>query len=308
MQLLFCSNPLEPAKPDELYEEEARAAQQLGIQNSLINFEALVYENDAKKAIKKVRQPSTQTETAIYRGWMLPPSKYQLLYNALSNRGIKLINDPQSYEHCHYLPRWLELFQGHTPESAWIDHSELPDLEEERLKLVMKTLQVFHSQPVIVKDFVKSAKHHWREACFIPDSSEGEQVRKVISRFLELRGSDLEGGLVFRKFVAFKSLTTHSKSGMPLTKEFRLFVLDGEIVHWFNYWEEGNYENCQPPIEQFAALAKKPQSRFFTMDIAQTETDEWLVVELGDGQVAGLPENTSVSAFYQSLHNRLSRP
>jgi|JI8StandDraft_1071087.scaffolds.fasta_scaffold35576_6 hypothetical protein len=69
---------------------------------------------------------------------------------------------------------------------------------------------------------------------------------------------------------------------MPLTKEFRLFVLDSKIIHCFNYWEEGDYQELQPPIEEFSELARRPQSRFFTMDIAQTVSGEWLVVELGD--------------------------
>jgi hypothetical protein len=171
----------------------------------------------------------------------------------------------------------------------------------------MEKLKIFGSQPVILKDFVKSEKHHWKEACFIPNSSDRDHVERIVSRFLELRGNDLEGGLVFRQFVNFKALTTHSKSGMPLTKEFRLFVLNGQIIHWFNYWEEGNYGDLVPPLEQFANLAKTAQSRFFTMDIAQAENDEWLVVELGDGQVAGLPENTSVESFYKSLSEGLSR-
>ena len=33
-------------------------------------------------------------------------------------------------------------------------------------------------------------------------------------------------GLVCREFVELEPLARHSKSGMPLTKEFRLFFLD----------------------------------------------------------------------------------
>jgi hypothetical protein len=38
------------------------------------------------------------------------------------------------------------------------------------------------------------------------------------------------------------------------------------------------------------ALAAKVRSRFFSMDVAKQKGDGWLVMELGDGQVAGLPE------------------
>jgi hypothetical protein len=37
------------------------------------------------------------------------------------------------------------------------------------------------------------------------------------------------------------------------------------------------------------------------MDVAKTKLGEWLIVELGDGQVAGLPEKLNVDSFYQKL-------
>ncbi|MBS2008518.1 MAG: ATP-grasp domain-containing protein [Cyanobacteria bacterium SZAS TMP-1] len=305
MQFIFCSSPMEQGKPDELYELEAAAVKKLDPSSSLINFEAMADENNSVKAVRRVPERVSENDLAVYRGWMLSPVKYKLLYDALRSRGVHLINDPESYKHCHYLPEWLHIFDGQTPQSVWLDKASLSD---NLIDAVMDKLVVFGSSPVIVKDYVKSEKHRWDEACFIPDPSDREHTQRVVLKFLELRGSNLEGGLVFRKFVNFKALATHSKSGMPLTKEFRLFVLDGTIIHWFNYWEEGNYGDSVPPLDYFADAAKKPLSRFFTMDIAQTEDDEWLIVELGDGQVAGLPENADVDAFYRSLSEQLSRP
>lgn len=299
MQVIYCANPLEPTQPDDLYAEESKAATQLGIQSGLINFEKLVYENNPDAAVRRAKPSIELTELAVYRGWMMTPAKYTQLFDALHRKGLDLINSPDSYKHCHYLPEWYELLANCTPKAAWIAAENLGD---NQLTIIMEKLQAFGSGPIILKDYVKSAKHHWKEACFIPNASDRNHVDKVVSRFLEIRGDELEGGLVFRQFINFKALTTHSKSGMPLTKEFRLFVLDGKIVHWFNYWEEGNYENMVPPLELFADRAKHIKSRFFTMDIAQAETDEWLVVELGDGQVAGLPENASAKAFYESLN------
>ena len=42
----------------------------------------------------------------------------------------------------------------------------------------------------------------------------------------------------------------------------------------------------------FIEVARQIQSRFFTMDIAQRSDGEWMIVELGDAQVAGLPRET----------------
>jgi len=42
------------------------------------------------------------------------------------------------------------------------------------------------------------------------------------------------------------------------------------------------------------------------MNVAQRSDGSWLIVELGDGQVAGLPENAAIPAFYESLIAALS--
>jgi len=93
----------------------------------------------------------------------------------------------------------------------------------------------------------------------------------------------------------------HPKSKMPLTLEYRLFFLDGRLLLCAEYWEEGDYRGEGPAVERFAALAAKVRSRLFTVDVARRRGGDWLVVELGDGQVAGMPENADVEEFYQSL-------
>ncbi len=37
------------------------------------------------------------------------------------------------------------------------------------------------------------------------------------------------------------------------------------------------------------------------MDVAQRTDGTWIIVELGDGQVAGLPECAEASGFYRLL-------
>src|SRR4029079_14846441 len=40
----------------------------------------------------------------VYRGWMLTPHQYRLLYEELEAKGLRLLNDPAAYRHCHHLP------------------------------------------------------------------------------------------------------------------------------------------------------------------------------------------------------------
>jgi hypothetical protein len=198
------------------------AAQAAGLKTSLISYEALVDERDAEAAVRHV-EPRAQCELAIYRGWMLRPEAYTRLFDALAALGVMLINSPAAYRHCHYLPESYEIIEGRTPLSVWIAGG--PEISTDR---IMETLRPFNAEPVIVKDFVKSQKHAWDEACYIPSAGDLGAVEQVVRRFLDLQGEDLNEGLVFREFVAFEPLATHSKSGMPLTTEYRLFFLDGQ--------------------------------------------------------------------------------
>jgi hypothetical protein len=92
---------------------------------------------------------------------------------------------------------------------------------------------------------------------------------------------------------------------MPLTKEFRRFFLDGQPIFWTPYWDEGDYAGLAPPVEMFAAVAGGVRSRFFTMDVAQRRSGEWMIVELGDAQVAGLPDHADMDGFYKALRDHL---
>jgi hypothetical protein len=46
---------------------------------------------------------------------------------------------------------------------------------------------------------------------------------------------------------------------------------------------------------------RRVQSRFFTMDVARRRDGAWMTVELGDGQVAGLPPGVDAVEFYRML-------
>ena len=295
MKIIFCSEPFYPNKPDYSYEKEATAALEGGFEVGLFSFEDLT-ENNLSNAFKRIKSAETP-EKAIYRGWMLKPEFYEILYAELKVRNLILINSPEEYKFCHYFPESYEVIKEHTPKSISLAFDETFNLEK-----LLDKLAVFGDKPLILKDYVKSRKHEWNEACFISSASNQEEIEKVLARFIELQGEDLNKGLVFREFIEFKPLTNHSKSGMPLTKEFRLFFLENELIFTSEYWEEGEYEETDLPKDLFSDVAKNVKSNFFTMDIAQKTDGEWLIVELGDAQVAGLPEKSDEKSFYKSLN------
>lgn len=291
MRIIYCDSVVDLRTVDPDYEQELKSAMQAGFQVSLISFEALT-EGKTEYSLKSVKQVP-QEETAIYRGWMLTPEQYERLYQGLLSRNIRLINSPAEYRHCHYLPESYSIIAPETPKTIWTDR-----LDSEAFA---KLKQTFGHKAIIVKDFVKSEKHHWETACYIPDAWDEQKVESVVKCFLELRGDALNEGLVFREFEALEYLIHHSKSGMPLAREYRLFFINHQLMDVIEYWEEGTYDSPDLPTAKFNEIAGKIQSQFFTMDIARKITGEWIIMELGDAQVAGLPDRMDSDRFYKQL-------
>lgn len=293
MLLVFCRDPLDRSRPDRVFEAEVAAVERLGLPYVLIDHDSLVRDDDPARAVRRVAE-QPRLVLAAYRGWMVTPAQYAGLYDALVARNIRLINDPGQYRHAHHLPENYPVLEGYTPRSVWMTG----DLDIDR---IMTALAPLGDVPIIVKDFVKSRKHEWAEACFIPSASDRAAVGRVVGRFLELQDDGLNEGLVFREFIEFEPVGVHPKSGMPLTEEYRVFWLDGKPVFWAPYWAEGVYRASEPPIEDFAGVAAAVRSRFFTMDMARRRDGGWMLVEIGDGQVSGLPRQSEADRFYEAL-------
>lgn len=295
MRVIFCDSVFDNKIIEPDYVDEKKAAHKVGFDFSLISFEELTSGNIIT-ALRFVKISEIE-EIGIYRGWMLTIDQYKMLYNGLLKKNIKLINSPTEYQHCHYLPDSYNKIKSNIPKSNWTTQLDRSSI----LKMVNK----FGTNPIIVKDFVKSEKHHWEEACFIPDASNSDKVMAVVDKFIELRGDSLNKGLVFRQFEELEFLAEHPKSGMPLTKEFRIFFANKSIIQVFNYWDEGAYGETKPELNKFAEIGKSIESNFFTMDVAKKKNGDWIIMELGDGQVAGLPDNADKDEFYNSLKQKV---
>src|SRR5258708_29367923 len=155
MRLIFCSNPLVRAEADPDYLVEFEAARAKGLECSLLNFEALLEDIDSKRAVSRI-PPAESEAVAIFRGWMMKPEVYVKLYEAALDRGLRLINSPVEYRHCHHLPESFELICNRTPRSVWLKLSGPLDMEA-----VFSAVSIFGSRPLVVKDYVKSRKHEW---------------------------------------------------------------------------------------------------------------------------------------------------
>lgn len=299
MLVVFCRDPLEPARPDRCFQAEIDAAAARGVGFVLIDHDALTGGEPPARVVRGIAARKTP-ETAVYRGWMLTPERYETLHDALLDRGVRLVNDPRQYRAGHHLPGWHGAVEGLTPRSIWLTGDLGPD------RAADAAAATFGDAPLIVKDFVKSRKHEWATACFIPSASDREAVARVVGTFLELQGDDLAGGLVLREFVEFAPIGAHPKSGMPIVDEHRIFWLDGAPIFQSPYWEGVAYDGEPPDPGAFAEAAARVPSRFVAMDVARRRDGRWMIVEIGDGQVSGLPRDSDALPFLEALAARLS--
>ncbi|SHK35885.1 protein of unknown function [Clostridium cavendishii DSM 21758] len=284
---LFCSDPLNKNKPDMDYIDEYEEAKSNGINVLLFSYEDLTEFGKVNVSL------NPQINRVIYRGWMLKPKEYECLYNNLEDKNYYLINTPDEYVNTHYLPNWYQHFEVLTPKTIWSEN--VPNKEE-----IINMLKDFNEEPIIVKDYVKSRKHEWYESCYIENPKETEKALKVVNNFIKGQGEYLNQGVVLRKFIELESIGFHGKSGMPISNELRLFIFNYKVVCVVGYWNGKNINEYPEFVDDIIEKIKNIKSNFFTVDIAKKSNGEWIVMELGDGQVSGLQEY-DVKTFYLSL-------
>jgi hypothetical protein len=290
--VLFPSQPFSPREIDADFEAEQMAARAAGLTTALVDHTGIM---SGAVAAAVARVPNGRS-TALYRGWMLKPAQYEAFHAELLTRDVSLVNTPAQYRTCHYLPDSYPWIQGKTPRTVWV-----PMQREFDFASIAPVLAPFGDRPIVVKDYVKSQKHYWAEACFIPAASDLPAVQRVLQRFLELQGEDLNEGLVFREFVPLKIVGAHPKSRLPLAAEFRIFWLDGEPIVSHRYWGDLTAFDVPLPFDEIRPIAARIPSRFFTMDVAFLNDGGWTIVELGDGQVAGLPSHDLAPEFFTRI-------
>ena len=284
LHFLFCSHPLYLKRVDEDYAEEYQAAG-LKYARALFSYEDL---QDGKLSLYGEKIAGL----TIYRGWMMKPELYRVFYELLEEQGIILINSPEEYEHYHVLPNWYKEFENDTAQSWWTASDSIK--EATRLADGLEG-------PYIVKDYVKSRKHEWYDACFIANAADQHNTEKIITNFIIRQGDDLAGGVVLRQFIPLKPIGFHEVSGMPMAEEYRVFVFAGKILAIDDYWTSTHQVHLtEEEYQWIEKLAQTLKSNFVAMDLARKADGNLMIMELGDGQVSGL-QQIEAAGFYQAL-------
>jgi hypothetical protein len=272
--VLYCCDPLDPRRVDGHFASEAREvrAREGGV--ALIDHDALL-RGEAERAVERV---PVGLGAAWYRGWMIPFEHYRALARALEQRGVELLVAAERYRAAHELPGWYAAFADVTPVSVWRagGAGRMPSADE-----LVSLVGGLRPGPGVVKDYVKSRKYEWDEACFIPDVSDTAAVARVVRRFVELQGEFLAGGVVLREFESFVA-------PQSVAAEVRVWWLDGEARLVTPHPDSPHRESLVPELGQIEPAVRRLGCRFVTTDVALRTDGVWRVVEAGDGQVSDL--------------------
>lgn len=245
---------------------------------------------------------SNKADSYLYRGWIVKPAYYRDMCEAAV---APLLNTYDHYMTSYDFPKWFAHLSSESPESIIFPAEEVMALGLEEIASRIK--QCVGKHPLVVKDYLKSRKHEWYEACFIKDASDTEDTLRVLKNFFRLQGRDFYGGLVFREFLSLKKLGKHPKSEMPVPLEFRTFFLHNKPMITTKYWQNDiAYPDGieSPPEDWLSTIGEKLISPFVALDIAQTEDGKWYVIEVNDGGSAGYPEHLDSKEFYRLLFDR----
>lgn len=273
--ILFPSTPYDLTRVDDCFYKEFLAAKNHGFQTGLIDLRK---DNWAFNF--------STTKTALYRGWMLTSNDYKNLYNLLEAQETKLITNWQQYLNCHHANNNIDILSNVMPKSVVVPFSN----DELFWKNICETLNSFGSKSILVKDYVKSEKYYWDQACFIPDASDCVCAKNVIKEFLRLRGEDFVGGLVFKEFVDLHVDDSRKVECYTPAIEIRFFCSKPNILAVSSCKSKVNSINIKlPQYEELLEVIKNIDSPLFTMDIAFAKNGgNWFVLEVGDGQVSDL--------------------
>ena len=228
----------------------------------------------------------------VWIGYIPSAERYAAVYAAALARNIRLVNDPEQFETAMELDRAYPLLEGLTPESVVVADVEHAAEAGRRLGF-----------PIFVKGAVRSRKELGWRACVAADAGE---LATLVGDLLRSEHRS-RGRVVLRRLVRLRLART-SELGFPLGREYRVFLYRGQPLEYGYYWE-GDDPLCQLSSAEESAVLKLAATAagrlgvpYLALDIGQLESGDWIVIEPGDGQFAGLSQVEPLRLWNKLLH------
>lgn len=229
-----------------------------------------------------------QRTTIIGRYSVLPYYK-ELEIDVNNVNNCELINTHTQFKYVADIQNWYQDLIGLTPKTWFTLQEYLADTYE---------------GPVVLKGATNSRRDKWLTHMFANNKAEARDV------YFRLMDDSLisQQNIYIRKYEPLIKLID-GITGMPIPNEWRIFICYGKMVSCSYYWgtylediEEAKIRYDIPLFETIKKFVDKigDKSNFYSLDIAQKENGEWIVIELNEGQMSGL-NGISPSRFYKTL-------
>ncbi len=225
------------------------------------------------------------------------PERYQRLHDEARALNVTLLNDPQQHRDAEELDRTLAALDGLTARSEVVT-----DVSQVEAALVRLPL------PVFVRGALGSAKELGWSACVAQTLA---QARTLVTKLLALESCS-QGRVVLREVLPLRRLGK-LRAGFPLSREYRLFVLDADVLVMSPHWAAEDpfgalTERDERELRALAhEVAKRTKVPWLAVDVGQLESGEWKVIETADpagGELGALDPRVLVAALAHSLDQR----
>jgi len=126
--------------------------------------------------------------------------------------------------------------------------------------------------PCFLRTGHTSGKHQWKDTCYLTDMDcLPEHIYNLVefSFIADFWGLPLDTWAV-RKLLPTEPVFTAFYGDMPITRELRLFVKDGKIVHWQPYWPAAAIKgHCKDPVwlERMPSIQSFSESELWDLSI-----------------------------------------
>ena len=229
--------------------------------------------------------PVRQGDHVVARYSMLP--FYRDQERDISMLGGTLLNSYRDHRYVADLQNWYFDLEGLTPKT-WFRLEDLPDDD---------------TTCYVLKGETNSAKFLWSTHCFARGKAAAIQVHSRLQEDSLISYQNI----YIREFVMLHNYMV-ALHGLPISKEFRFFIYKGKILSGAFYWSSHLEEIAETPkaSEVPTVFLQKVMDRvgdnvpFYVVDVAQTASGDWIVIELNDGQQSGLSCNDP-NVLYENL-------
>lgn len=223
----------------------------------------------------------------IWAGYIPAVERYDAIYQAAAAKGVRLVNTPLQYRTAMEFDQFYPLLGDLTPDSA-----VAATLEE------VAAVADVAEFPVFVKGAIKSNKDQGWAACVAHDRAQLAEIgRSLLARERRSRGK-----VIVRRLVSFRVVATDQQS-FPIGREYRAFVHRDDVLAYGFYWDEHRDSIALTRADEAAIMAlsieaaRRIGTPFIAVDIGQLEDGSWIVIEVSDGQFAGLSHVTTLELW-----------